>query len=100
MSDYSSVVEVREGPVPLVSEFNGIKIYLYWQDHAPPHFHAEYGGASVLVDIVEATVMRGAFPFPQLKLVLAWCELHRGELIADWQSAKTHGAIQRIAPLT
>ena len=100
MKGHEKALEAREGPMPLVSEFNGIKIYLYWQDHAPPRFHAEYGEARILVEIEGATVMRGAFPFPQLKLILAWCELHRDELMTDWQAAKIHGAIQRIAPLT
>lgn len=37
--------------MPLLSEFDGIKIYVYWNDHMPPHFHAEYNGADILVDI-------------------------------------------------
>ena len=85
--------------MPLVSEFFGIRIYLYWDDHAPPHFHAEYGDSRILVDIESGAVMKGAFPFPQLKLVLAWCELRRAELMADWESAATHGSISRIDPL-
>ena len=39
--------------MPLLSEFFGIKIYIYWDDHVPPHFHAEYNGHQVLVDIEE-----------------------------------------------
>ena len=85
--------------MPLVSEFNGIRIYLYWDDHSPPHFHAEYGESKVLVEIGSATVMKGAFPFAQLKLVLAWCELHRAELMIDWNAAEAHGEIRRIEPL-
>ena len=85
--------------MPLVSEFYGIRIYLYWDDHSPPHFHAEYSEARILVEIENATVMRGVFPFAQLKLVLAWCELHRAELLADWKAAAAHGNIIRIDPL-
>ncbi len=29
--------------MPLICEFFGIKIYMYWDEHVPPHFHAEYG---------------------------------------------------------
>jgi hypothetical protein len=85
--------------MPLVSEFHGIRIYLYWDDHSPPHFHAEFGEHAILVDIEEGIVIKGVFPFRQLKLVLAWCELHRGELLADWLSAAGLGEISRIEPL-
>ncbi len=85
--------------MPLVSEFFGIKIYMYWQDHMPAHFHAEYSGNTVLIDIVNAVVLQGVFPLKQLKLVLAWCELHKDELMANWESARDHGEIKRIEPL-
>ncbi|HMV42677.1 MAG TPA: DUF4160 domain-containing protein [Leptospiraceae bacterium] len=55
--------------MPLVSEFYGIKIYMYWDDHAPPHFHAEYDEYKILVSIKDSTVIKGAFPSKQLKLV-------------------------------
>jgi hypothetical protein len=85
--------------LPLISEFFGIKIYLYWEDHIPPHFHAIYGEHQVIVDIENAVVLKGAFPVRQLKLVLAWCELHREELKKNWESAKNHGEIEKIEPL-
>lgn len=62
-------------------------------------FHAEYGEARILVEIENATVMKGVFPFAQLKLVLAWCEVHRAELLADREAAASHGNITRIDPL-
>ncbi|MEM7181444.1 MAG: DUF4160 domain-containing protein [Spirochaetota bacterium] len=86
--------------MPLVSEFYGIKIYMYWNDHAPPHFHAEYGNTQVLVDIRNAAVIQGLFPSKQLKLVLAWCELRKTELLGNWESAKQHGEIAKIEPLS
>ena len=85
--------------MPLLSEFFGIKIYMYWRDHTPPHFHAEYNGNTILVDIENGVVIRGAFPFRQLKLVSAWCELHRDELMLNWESSIKHGEIKLIAPL-
>jgi hypothetical protein len=69
----------REVLMPLISEFFGIKIYMYWQEHNPPHFHAEYNGLRAEVDINNAVILKGALPFKQLKLVLAWCELHKDE---------------------
>lgn len=85
--------------MPLVSEFYGIRIYMYWNEHMPPHFHAEYGGATAQIDIENATVIRGVLPFKQLKLVLAWCELRREELLRNWESARRHESIERIDPL-
>jgi Domain of unknown function (DUF4160) len=85
--------------VPLVSEFFGIKIYMYWDDHLPGHFHAEYGNLKALVSIREGVVIRGLLPVKQLKLVLAWCEIHKEELIKNWESAKAHGSISKIEPL-
>lgn len=55
--------------MPLISEFFGIKIYMYWKEHFPPHFHAEYNEYKILVDINKGVVIKGSFPFKQLKLV-------------------------------
>lgn len=85
--------------MPLISEFYGIKIYMYWDDHIPPHFHAEYGNSKVLIDIKNVVVLRGIFPTKQLKIILAWCELHKEELLSNWESAKNHGILKRIQPL-
>jgi hypothetical protein len=86
--------------VPLVSEFFGIRIYMYWNDHMPPHFHAEYGGTTALIGIEDAAVLRGILPFKQLKLAVAWCELHRDQLMKNWNAARRHEAIVSIDPLS
>lgn len=85
--------------MPVISEFYGIKIMMFWNEHMPPHFHAEYGNNKVLVDINNGAVIQGVFPFKQLKLVLAWCELHRDELLENWENALEHNEINRINPL-
>jgi hypothetical protein len=85
--------------MPVISEFYGIKIYMFWNEHMPPHFHAEYGENKILVDIQNGTVIKGVFPFKQLKLVLAWCEIHKEELLANWENASEHQELLRINPL-
>lgn len=85
--------------MPLICEFFGIKIYMYWDEHVPPHFHAEYADQKALISIQDAVVLKGSLPSKPLKLVLAWCELHQDELFANWDSAMKHGEIQRINPL-
>ena len=85
--------------MPLVSEFFGIKIYMYWADHFPMHFHAEYGSSKALISIQESAVIKGVLPAKQLKLVLARCEIHKDELIQNWNSAQKNGEIAKIGPL-
>ncbi len=85
--------------MPVISEFYGIKIMMFWNEHMPPHFHAEYGHNKILVDIKNGTVIKGMFPFKQLKLVLAWCEIHREELLKNWENALNHQELYKISPL-
>ena len=71
--------------MPEISLFCGIRITMFYSDHNPPYFHAEYADLRALVDIQEGCVIRGALPARQLKLILAWCELHRDELMQNWE---------------
>jgi hypothetical protein len=85
--------------MPTVSLFYGIKIFMYFDDHNPPHFHAEYAGQKALINILDATVMKSALPKRQLKLVLAWAELHKDELMQNWELVKTSKEPLEINPL-
>ena len=85
--------------MPEISLFCGIRITMFYSDHNPPHFHAEYAGQKALVDIQEGCVIRGALPARQLKLILAWCELHRDELMQNWELSKDTKPLKRINPL-
>ena len=85
--------------VPEISLFCGIRITMFYSDHNPPHFHAEYAGQKALVDIQEGCVIRGALPARQLKLILAWCELHRDELMQNWELSRDAKPLNRINPL-
>ena len=84
--------------MPIISEFYGIKVMMFWNEHMPP-FHAQYGENKILVDIQNATVIKGVFPSKQLKLVLAWCEIHREELMINWENVLRHELLNRINPL-
>ncbi|GAB4443384.1 MAG: DUF4160 domain-containing protein [Turneriella sp.] len=85
--------------MPQISEFFGIRIYMYWNDNQPAHFHAKYGSLEALVDIEEGVVLNGALPARQLKLVLAWAELHRDELLQNWEKCRQHEMPARIEAL-
>lgn len=85
--------------MPEISLFYGIRVTMYYDDHNPPHFHVEYAGNKAIIDILNATVMRGALPNKQLKLVLAWCVLHQDELMQNWELSKQSLPLNRINPL-
>ena len=85
--------------MPTVSRFFGIVILMFWRDHMPPHFHATYGEDEALIDIHHAVVLQGRLPSSRLKLVLAWAEIHRGELLANWERARRQEDLQAIDPL-
>src|SRR5579862_9567742 len=58
--------------VPKVSSFYGISIYIYRDDHNPPHVHAVYGGHEAWVVISNGVVLRGSLPPRALRLVRTW----------------------------
>ena len=83
----------------LISLFYGIRVTMYYDDHNPPHFHAEYNGYSALIEISKARVIKGNLPSRQLKLILAWCVLHQDELMQNWELAKDDKELNKINPL-
>jgi len=85
--------------MPKISEFFGIAVYMYYAEHAPPHFHAWYGEHEALIRIDTLDVLRGGLPRRALALVLEWSVLHRAELQADWDRARNREALAPIRPL-
>jgi len=85
--------------MPRVSEFFGIVIALYYNDHAPPHFHAKYGGSEAEIAIETLELIEGSLPRRVLALVLEWAVLHREELRANWNAARRGEPLSRISPL-
>lgn len=84
--------------MPIISRFLGIIITMYWQDHSPPHFHAKYGEYKITVDI-QTGVIEGKFPKRALKHVLEWYELHKEELLQDWELCQKSEMPNTIEPL-
>lgn len=85
--------------MPEISLFYGIRITMNWNDHNPPHFHVEYGEYKALVEIQPSTIYRGFLPNKQLKLALAWCEIHKDELMQNWELSKQGKPLNNINPL-
>ncbi|MCC7293076.1 MAG: DUF4160 domain-containing protein [Phycisphaerales bacterium] len=85
--------------MPEISRFFGIVIRMYYDDHDPPHLHAEYQGNKVKVDF-GGNVLRGALDSrTALKLVREWIDLHAEELLEDWNLARAGVPLEKIRPL-
>ncbi len=84
--------------MPAISQFLGIVIYMYWSDHSPPHFHAYYGEYEVIV-MIDGGIVEGRFPKRALRFVLEWLDLHKSELLENWQLAQADKPLNKIAPL-
>lgn len=84
--------------MPEISRFLGIIIMMQWRDHNPPHIHARYGEYEITVDINDL-IIEGKFPRRALNLVFEWVELHRAELLEDWELAQKREPLKAIAPL-
>lgn len=85
--------------MPRVSTFFGIVIYMYYNDHLPPHFHAEYGEHEAIYEIDTLDVTRGDLPRRAHALVLEWATLHRNELRDDWERARKEKPLVEIEGL-
>lgn len=72
---------------------------MYFNDHAPPHFHAKYQEHEAQVTIESLEVLRGSLPRRALALVLEWAALHRHELRVDWDKARKGLRPDPIEPL-
>jgi hypothetical protein len=88
--------------MPAISMFYGIIVYMYFMDnkqHKLPHIHAKYQENEVIVAIPEGDILEGDIPNPKMKLLQAWIELHKDELLANWELAVSGQQPYKIDPL-
>ncbi len=85
--------------MPRISEFFGIVIYMYYNDHNPGHFHAEYAESEGSFTIATLEALEGELPRRPRALVIEWASLHREELRANWQRARQGLPLHVIEPL-
>lgn len=85
--------------MPVISSFYGILIYMYWNDHAPPHFHAKYGEFQALINIKDFSLMEGKLPPKALALVVEWASIHQEELLRNWELGVEGKTFNKIEPL-
>lgn len=88
--------------MPILSMFYGIVVRMFSYDndqHHLPHVHAEYSGHNAVFAITTGEVLAGELPSNKTRLMQAWIEIHRDELLADWQLAISGDELFKIEPL-
>jgi hypothetical protein len=85
--------------MPELSRFFGIKIRMFFKDHAPPHFHAIYGDEEAVIALDSLGVIKGELSPKALALVVEWALIHRSELQANWESLAVSPTYTKISPL-
>jgi hypothetical protein len=88
--------------MPIISMFYGIIVRMYHfnnDKHKSPHFHVQYGDQSAVLRIPDGAVLEGKLRANKLKLVQAWVEIHRDDLVADWKLAVEGQNVFKIQPL-
>jgi hypothetical protein len=85
--------------MPTICIFQGIKILMYYRDHAPPHFHAERAEEEAEVGIDPIVILEGELARPTRAKVFEWAAIHQAELRANWELARAGLSLLPIAPL-
>ena len=84
--------------MPEICRFLGIIVFMRYNEHNPPHFHAKYGDYKVSIEI-KSGIVEGKFPRRALAALLEWTALHKDELLSDWELAEKHCQLNKIEPL-
>lgn len=88
--------------MPVISMFYGIIVSMYFVDnrqHKMPHVHVRFQDEEAVYSIPDGELLAGSLPRGKARLVAAWIELHRDDLLADWQLAVAGQQPQKIEPL-
>jgi hypothetical protein len=85
--------------LPVISQFYGIAIRMFFREHLPPHFHAVYGEHELVVGVSPIAILEGKAPPRVRSMVLEWAALHQQELLNDWELCNQRQAPVPIPPL-
>jgi hypothetical protein len=88
--------------MPCISMFYGILIYMYWYDnkeHKLPHIHVKYQDYKAIFAIQDGTLLDDNLPNNKHKMLEVWIDLHKDELLADWELAVQGSELFKIDPL-
>ena len=87
--------------MPTLTMFFGIIIRMYYgpKEHNPPHIHVYYQDSVAVLNILNCELIEGNLPAKQLRMVVAWIEIHKEELLADWKLCQNGEKPFLIEPL-
>ncbi len=87
--------------MPTISMFFGIIVRMYYapEEHNPPHIHAYFQDYTITIKIHDCEIIEGTMPIRQLRLIQAWIEIRRDELLADWELCQNGEKPFQIEPL-
>lgn len=82
--------------MPCIKELGHVRIYIYYDDHSPPHFHARLGEGEARIDLNDLSVMSNTLSLSTLRRVQRWARRHPRALTSRWASASRH---EPLAPI-
>lgn len=85
--------------MPIISAFFGIVVRMFYQEHEPPHFHAEYQGQQAKFDFAGEMIVGSIGSRTARRLIREWAVQHATELAGNWEKMKAGEPLDRIAPL-
>ena len=84
--------------MPEISRFYGIIIKMFYNEHNPPHIHVEYQDFKAVITIKDG-IVEGKMPKIALRLVFEWIDLHKEELLINWECVEEKKPLHAIEPL-
>jgi hypothetical protein len=84
--------------MPRISMFFGIVIYMYYDEHFPPHFHAMYEGSEAVFDL-NGNILKGSMPPRASRMIKDWAEINQADLEENWERAGKNMPLNWIEPL-
>jgi hypothetical protein len=86
--------------MPIISAFFGIVIRMYYKEHEPAHFHAEYAGQQAKFTFDGGLIAGQITSRRAVRRIRDWAQAHRAELEANWAKMKAGQPLEAIAPLS
>ena len=85
--------------MPEISRFYGMIVFINYDEHHPPHFHAKYGEQAASIRIAPVQLQEGHLPRQAWRLLREWAEQHQTELLEDWELTRNGHAPFKIDPM-
>jgi hypothetical protein len=88
----------KERQMPEICRFYGIIIFMNYNDHDPPHFHARYEDQEVTIEI-NSGIVKGHMSKRALRMLFEWSEIHQEELMENWRLTRERKQLEKVPPL-